>query len=378
MESGSVRMKNKIVFIASYPQSLLNFRLALMLEFITKGYEVIAMAPEDKSVADKLALQQIKYIPIPLERNGLNPFADFKLITQISKIFKNEKPEAIFAYTIKPVIYGSIAAKLAGISKIYSLITGTGYVFLGTNLKSRIVGFIAQSLFRFALSFNTLVFFQNSDNLHFFRKKKLISKQKPAVVINGSGVNCTEFMPTQHPEQIAFLMIARLLYDKGIREYIEAAKLIKKRYPTVKFKLVGWIDTNPNSVTQNELNQWINDGSIEFLGKLSDVRPAITESSVYVLPSYHEGTPRTVLEAMAMGRPIITTDAPGCKETVVSNENGFLIGVKNIQELYQAMEYFILNPEMISTMGQKSRELAISKYEIKKVNQSILQAMDAV
>ncbi len=365
----------KIVFIASYPQSLLRFRLALMQDFLKQGYCVVALAPHDKEVAEVLQALNIKFIPINMQRNGLNPFADINLLFKLWKILRNEKPDLIFSYTIKPVIYGSFAAKLAGVPKIYSMITGTGYVFLNVNFKSRVVGSIARTMFRAALHFNTRVFFQNPDNLKFFQQTKIITEKKPATIVNGSGVDCDEFAPATYPRELSFLMIARLLRDKGVHEYVEAARRIKQRYAQIKFQLVGWIDTNPNSITQQELEGWINEGTIEFLGKLSDVRHAISNSSVYVLPSYHEGTPRTVLEAMAMARPIITTDAPGCKETVIQHQNGFLVAVKNVEELFQAMEYFILSPEMISIMGVKSRELAVEKYDVNKVNKSMLQVM---
>lgn len=365
-------MKSKIAFVASYPHSLINFRLALMKEFICQGYEVIAVAPHDKAVAETLAQHGIRYSSVRLDRNGINPFSDVKLLIKLYQIFKHEKPVAIFSYTIKPVIYGSIAARFAKVTKIYSMVTGTGYVFLNNNLKNKIVSVIARTLFRFALYFNTCIFFQNKDNLALFKQMKIINFSKPAAIINGSGVDCVEFKPSLYPENISFLMIARFLLDKGIREYVSAAKMIKQKYPHIKFRLVGWIDTNPNSISEQELNSWIAEGIIEYLGKLEDVRPAITDSSVYVLPSYHEGTPRTVLEAMAMARPIITTDAPGCRETVICNKNGFLIPVKDIAALYAAMEYFIMRPDEIKRMGEESRNLAVEKYDVNKVNKSIL------
>jgi len=346
-----------------------------MQELIAQGLTVIAIAPFDQEIADELERQKIQFIPIKMERNGMNPFADILFFLKICKILKKEKIDIIFSYTIKPIIYGSIAAKFSKIQKIYSMVTGTGYIFLDVNLKNKIVGLIAQKLFKISLFFNQLVFFQNNDNLNFFRNKKIISSRKPVAIINGSGVDCELFSPVEYPKKISFLMIARLLYDKGIREYVAAARMIKKIYPDVKCKLVGWIDTNPNSISEQELNEWIQEGSIEFLGKLSDVRPAIAESSVYVLPSYHEGIPRTVLEAMAMARAIITTNAPGCKETVIHNKNGLLVAVKEITGLFKAMEFFILSPEKIHAMGKESRKLAIEKYDVNKVNLSILKAM---
>jgi glycosyltransferase involved in cell wall biosynthesis len=198
--------------------------------------------------------------------------------------------------------------------------------------------------------------------------------------VNGSGVDISEYavapLPTMGDVPTArFLLIARLLGDKGIREYAQAAAIVKAKYPQVQFDLVGWIDDNPNAIQQHELDSWVNEGVFNFLGRLADVQPAIAACSVYVLPSYREGTPRTVLEAMAMGRPIITTDAPGCRETVIDGYNGYLVPVKAVEELASAMEKFILNPELIVSMGAASRTLAEKKFDVHSVNQAMLQAM---
>ncbi len=368
-------MSRQFVIIASYPESLINFRLHLIKEFLAKGFEVTAVAPVDEKVMNTLAAIGVKYFPVKMQRNGKNPLQDMALLAKLFFFLKKAKPEVIFSYTIKPVIYGTLAAKLAKVPNIYAMLTGTGYVFSKTNLKSHIIGFIARSLFQFTLRFNKKLFFQNKDNLRSFRDEKLISSRQPVAIINGSGVDISYFQPMSLPESISFLMIARLLVDKGVREYVEAARIIKKTYPHVVFKLAGWIDTNPNSISEKELSDWVNTGVIEYLGKISDVRTQLEKSSVYVLPSYGEGTPRTVLEAMAMGRPIITTDVPGCRETVIDKKNGFLVPVCDAEALSDAMKYFIANPQAIQTMGEMSREIAVEKYDVNKVNQCILQEM---
>lgn len=204
------------------------------------------------------------------------------------------------------------------------------------------------------------------------------------MVVNGSGVNVADFnvlplpVTVDQKVKISFLLIARLLVDKGIREYAEAAKIIKHKYPYVEFNLVGWIDENPSAIDQQELDQWVASNTLNYWGKLSDVRPAIAESSVYVLPSYREGTPRTVLEAMAMGRAIITTDAPGCRETVINGDNGFLVEVKSVESLVKAMEKLILQPELITQMGIRSREIALHKYDVHQVNAHMMQEMGLI
>jgi len=195
------------------------------------------------------------------------------------------------------------------------------------------------------------------------------------VVLNGSGVDVAAFNVVPLPSEPAFLLIARLLGDKGVREYVQAAREIRLVRPGVKFLLVGWIDENPDAIRQSELNAWIQEGVVEFLGRMADVRPAIAKASVYVLPSYREGTPRTVLEAMAMGRAIITTDAPGCRETVVDGLNGLLVPVREVAPLVAAMQHFLDSPRLLSSMGQQSRRLVIEKFDVHKVNAVMLNEM---
>jgi glycosyltransferase involved in cell wall biosynthesis len=256
------------------------------------------------------------------------------------------------------------------------MITGMGYIFSDINPNANLVQKVAQKLLKIALHFNKAILFQNLDNLNTFRSNSIIPLCKKVAVINGSGVDIDWFYPVELPKSPVFLMIARLLVDKGIREYIQAAKIIKSRYPAVIFNLVGDIDTNPYSISQQELDQWIRDGTIIYLGQLPDVRIAISKSSIYVLPSYGEGTPRSSLEAMAMARPIITTDVPGCRETVTQNLNGLLVEVRNVFSLTNAMQYFIDNPNAIKKMGNASREIAEKKYDVHLVNQSILEALN--
>jgi glycosyltransferase involved in cell wall biosynthesis len=368
-------MQRKVAFIASYPESLINFRLHLIKEFLARDFSVIAIAPYDKNVIDKLAEIGVEYIPLSVERNGKNPFHDIVFLIRLIGILRKQKPYLTFSYTIKPVIYGTLAARLANVPQIFAMLTGTGYVFSKMNLKSRCIGWVAKALLRFSLRFNKKLFFQNKDNLAEFSQEKLISSHQPVAIINGSGVDINIFKKVDLPEKISFLMIARLLVDKGVREYVEAARAIKKRYPQVTFKLVGWRDTNPHSISENELREWINSGVIDYLGKLADVRGAIAESSVYVLPSYGEGTPRTVLEAMAMGRPIITTDVPGCRETVIDGKNGFLVPPQNVTVLSEKMAYFLDFPQQIQLMGEASRLMVVDKYDVNKVNQRILMEM---
>ncbi|MFA0422770.1 glycosyltransferase family 4 protein, partial [Vibrio sp. 10N.222.54.A1] len=285
-------------------------------------------------------------------------------------------PDFVMGYTIKPVIYGSLAAWLAGVKNTFSLITGLGYAFTGeAKGKRKFIQKILQFLYKIALNTNAGVFFQNNDDKCLFQSLGLVTTKTPISVVNGSGINVEDFQPTAFPLSVDFLLIARLLGDKGIREYAKAAKMLKESHPTATCRLVGFVDDNPDSIQESELQSWVDGGYIDFLGRMDDVKPAITQSAVYVLPSYREGTPRSVLEAMAMGRPIITTDAPGCRETVVNGVNGFLIPVKDSIAIYNKMIQFIEDKPLAETMGLKSREIAEQKFDVHKVNDFMLKEM---
>lgn len=374
------------LMISSFLPSVLNFRGKLLEAIHQQGYEIHIIAPDLALFpAEHKNLLDLGYCvhEVPMQRTGTNPAADVKTLLRMYGLIKKIKPDYVLSYTIKPVIYGTLAAWLAKVPHRYALITGLGYAFqnVETNSKRSIFQKLVHGLYQQALSRSHKAFFQNPDDLKLFQDLKLLSSNTPAVVVNGSGVNVTDFnvLPLPQNEQqqakISFLLIARLLLDKGIREYAQAAKIIKNKYPHVEFNLVGWIDENPSAITQQELDQWVGNKTVKYWGKLTDVRPAIAESSVYVLPSYREGTPRTVLEAMAMGRAIITTDAPGCRETVIDGDNGFLVEVKSVQSLVEAMQKFINQPELIEKMGNRSREIALHKYDVHQVNKHMMQEM---
>src|SRR5690606_11207686 len=334
----------KFLIISSFLPSVLNFRGKLLEAIHQQGYEIHIIATDLISfAAEHEKLLELGYFvhEVSMQRTGTNPVADLKTLGSMYTLIKKIQPDYVLSYTIKPVIYGTLAAWLAKVPNRYALITGLGYAFqnVETQSKRSIFQKLVHGLYQQALLRSHKAFFQNPDDLKLFQDLKLLNAQKPTVVVNGSGVNVSDFnvLPLPKNEQlqvkISFLLIARLLIDKGVREYVHAAEIIKRRYPHVEFNLVGWIDTNPTAVTQAELDHWINSNTLKYWGKLSDVRPAIAESSVYVLPSYREGTPRTVLEAMAMGRAIITTNAPGCRETVTDGDNGFLVEVKSVESL---------------------------------------------
>ena len=375
----------KFLMISSFLPSVLNFRGKLLEAIQTKGYEIHIMVPELVNFQEeyqKLIALGYQVHEIPMQRTGTNPLADLKLLKNMYQQIRQIQPDVVLSYTIKPVIYGTLAAGLAKVPKRFALITGLGYAFQNVETAKRsIFQKLVHGLYAQALKYAHKVFFQNPDDLKLFEDMRLLEANKPAVVVNGSGVNVQDFevMPLPINEQgkvrASFLLIARLLGDKGIREYMVAARSIKAQYPEAEFHLVGWIDDNPSAISQQELETWVNDKIVNYWGKLSDVRPAIAASSVYVLPSYREGTPRTVLEAMAMGRAVITTDAPGCRETVSHGVNGYLVAVKSVDQLVQSMQYFIEDPKLMISMGQRSREIALNKYDVHQVNEHMMTEM---
>lgn len=370
-----------ILVIAGFAESLVNFRGALLAALAKDGIRVHVAAPDLPPASElRRQLESSGYTvhAVPLRRTGMNPFADLRTLFALWKLIRRIQPDKVLAYTVKPVIYGTIAAWMAGIRQRYVLITGLGYAFAGpvTGLRG-VIHAIVRRLYAFALRRTHKVFFQNPDDEALFRTLGLLAPAMPAVIINGSGVDVTGFARQALPDGGAhFLLIARLLGDKGVREYAAAARQVRQLYPGTRFSLVGWIDDNPDAISKAELADWVAGRHIDFLGKLADVRPAIAACSVFVLPSYREGTPRTVLEAMAMGRAIITTDAPGCRETVVHGDNGFLVPVKSVPALVEAMLRLIEDPGLAVRMGQRSRQIAEEKYDVHKVNAVMLREME--
>jgi len=367
----------RVLVIGGFAPSLLLFRGELLRRMASQGHEVTACAAEDDDrVRKALAGFGVRYVPVSLERTGLNPFRDANTVWSLARVIRETRPEVMLAYTVKPVIYAGFLARIHGIKRAYALITGLGYAFSNSDVRSRLVGQVVRGLYRGAMRGYRKVFFQNPENRELFLQERLILERDDAVLTAGSGVDLNHFGVRPLPVDVSFLLIARLLRDKGVREYVEAARIVKSRYPECKFRLVGWIDGNPAAIGAEELQSWVRDGTIEYLGRLDDVREAIEKASVYVLPSYHEGLPRTVVEAMGMGRPIITTDVPGCRETVVAGENGLLVPPRDAEGLARAMEYFVLRPEEIRRMGNASRAMAVAKFDVHEINEQMLRVME--
>lgn len=356
----------RIVIVSPKNRTAYNFRGELIKRIVSYGHEVIVTGPNRENV-EKIEELGASFAEILIDKNGINPFNDLKYQNALFKLFKKEKPDIVFGYTSKPIVYGSVAAKRAGVPHIVSMVTGVGYAFTSQSRKAKIIKTVLSLLYKIAFSCSDTVIFQNPDDLQEFTDRKFVCKEKCRLV-NGSGVNMKNFPVAEYPERLTFFMLSRVMYSKGIREYLEACKIVKSRYPDVRFMLLGKCENIQDSISEDELKPYIDGGIIEHFGETDTVADYYKQCSVYVLPSYREGTPRTVLEAMSMGRAIITTDSPGCRETVINGKNGFLVPIKDAQAVADKMIEFIENPELISIMGKESVLLCQEKYDIDKVN----------
>jgi glycosyltransferase involved in cell wall biosynthesis len=366
----------KILIIGAEPFSLIQFRGDLIKELIARDFEVIVMANNaTPNQISELADYGARYVNYFVSRSSINPFTDIKTLASLLKHFYSEKPDYVLGYTIKPVIWGNIASMFFPKLKFISMITGLGFAF-GSNkgIFRLFIKFMASSLYKIALSQSIAVIFQNKDDRQSFIDQNLIRDNKTHVV-QGSGVNLNKFSFTSFKvkgDNLSFLMVSRLLGEKGVREFIEAAKIIKSTHKSAEFILIGPVDSSPDGIPLSEVLEHDKAGIICYKGEVSDVRPFMAECSVFVLPSYHEGMPRAVLEAMAIGRPIITTNAPGCRETVTPGINGFLINKCDIDDLVKKMIWFIDSPGKIKEMGQHSRDMVAKRFDVNHVNNDII------
>lgn len=375
----------KFCIISNDLHTVRNFRGELLAQLHQQGYDIHILAPNFVDCPKDMAYfeqQGYQLHAFPLQKMGTNPIADFKTLHAIYKILKQVQPNKVLSYTIKPVIYGTLAAYYAGVKQRFILLSGLGFAFQpeAKTGKFKYIQHVFNQIFKQAVSKASKVIFQNKDDLALIESQGYL-KNIPTAVVNGSGVDTEKFNvcplimdENQQPAPI-FLMVARLLKDKGVCEYINAAKAIKALYPEAQFHLVGWIDANPAAISQIDLDTWVKENIVQFWGRLEDVRPTIAQSNIFVLPSYREGIPRSVLEAMSMGRAIITTDAPGCRETVEEGINGYKVQVACADSLIYAMEKFIQTPKNIAKMAVESRQIILKKYDVRHVNEQMIKEM---
>jgi len=370
-----------IVLFSANAISLLLFRGELMRKLTGRGMRVIALAPDfDPPGRERIRALGAEPLDITLERTGLSPLQDLRDLVRLVRLLRSLAPDAVIGYFIKPVIYGSLAAKIAGVPRRFGLIAGLGYVFTATGKRDawsrKALRFGVSNLYRLALSLCDRVFFLNQDDRDLFLSAGLVGSDK-AVLLASEGVDLDRFSPAPPvTAPIRFLVIARLLREKGLVEFAEAARIVRERYPEVEFQLVGGADPKPGSLSPELVESWVREGVLEWRGEVADVRAAIATCSVYVLPSYREGKPMSTQEAMAMARPIITTDVPGCRDTVEEGVNGFLVPVRDSSALAQAMIRFIEEPALIPAMGAQSRRIAERKFDVAAINRTIAAAMD--
>jgi glycosyltransferase involved in cell wall biosynthesis len=349
---------------------------------IAAGYEVHAFAMdytwETEAEVRELGAHPVAY---SMSRTGTNPLAELPVAWQLSHKLRDLEVEAVFSYFIKPVIYATLAARLAGIERRYALLPGLGYAFasqggggIGRVKQLTLKGVISR-LLRLVLPMNQVVFLYNDDDE---REMRRLNRRGNFVRINGTGIELHRYPFTPpHHNPPTFLLAARLLVEKGIREYAAAARIVKDKHPGSRFILLGPVDSNPGGISEQEVRGWVAEGLFEWPGSVPDIRsPWLEQTSVYVLPSYYrEGVPRSTQEALAMGRPVITCDSVGCRETVVNGRNGYLLPPRDAQSLAEAMLRFIRYPELITTMGWESYQLAKERFDVNKINKLILKSI---
>lgn len=365
----------RIVVFGGSAFSLINFRGHLIEAMVKAGHEVIALAPEvDPEISARLNTMGAAYLSIPLNRTGRGPISDLRSVWALHRLFRKLRPDLLLAYTVKPVIWGSIAARFAGVPARFAMITGRGTPLMA--VKGNALRTLTTWLYRLGLAQARGVIFQNPDDLAFFEAEGMLGRHTPRTVVNGSGVDLTRFAEAPQPAgPPTFLFLGRMIRDKGIHDYLEACRRLSIQGLQARFLALGPLDPNPTALHADELAGACGAGGVEYLGEAEDVRPALARVHVLVLPSRGEGTPRSVLEAMAMGRAIITTDAPGCRETVEDGVNGLRVPVGDVEALVRAMADLAADPARMARLGREGRRIAEVKYEVGQVSAAVLAFM---
>jgi glycosyltransferase involved in cell wall biosynthesis len=365
----------RVVLAANSSWNIVNFRAGLIEALKREGYEPVVVAPLDEAAESRMGELGVERIVVRIERSGLNPIADLRLLREYRRILKRLSPAAFLGFTIKPNIYGCIAARSLGVPAIAN-ISGLGTVFIK---RGALLAFVTR-LYRFALSRAAVVFFQNPDDRALFIERRMVRPEQ-ARLLPGSGVDLERFAPAPQPlGPPTFLLIARLLGDKGVREFVEAARMLRPGLPEARFQLLGPIDEgNRTAISRAELDEWVAQGLVDYLGETDDVRPYVAAASAVVLPSYREGLPRSLLEAAAMARPLIATDVPGCREVVEDGTNGFLCRVRDSGSLAKAMKNLAEMPvSKRSAMGEAARRKVQDQFSETVVIRAYLDALDTL
>lgn len=369
-----MRIQKHILLAGNTAFSMYNFRGKLIEELQEQGHRVTVVAPYDNIFTPKIVNLGCNFIPISINAKGTNPIQDLLLIHNYIKIFKKQKPDFIFCYTIKPNIYGSYAASWCNIPYI-AVTTGLGYTFLNKGWISKVSKVLYKQAFKRAVQ----VWFLNDDDKHSFIENQLVKFDK-AAVLKGEGIDLSRFIvkSTDKKEPVVFLLIARMLWDKGIGEFIEAARMLKQRYPDVKFQLLGAIGVdNPEAIDDEQIRAWQSDGIVEYLGVTENVIPFIDAATCVVLPSYREGIPFTLLEAAASGKPVVTTNVAGCKDVVNDGITGFLCEVKDPISLANCMVKIIsLSPDQYKTMALAGRSKVELEFDVRQTVNKYIETLE--
>jgi glycosyltransferase involved in cell wall biosynthesis len=369
-----------LAIVTSQAFSLTNFRGELIKDLVAQGIKVWALAPDYDAQTSKqviaLGAQPVSFV---MQRSGFNPLTDLKSIFQLYFWLRQHKPSVVLSYFIKPVVYATLAAWLAGIKRRICIVEGLGFAFTkstGTvSLKRKLMQWLAPRLYAVSLAKAQRVVMLNPDDASDFVHMGLV-RSNQVYLLGGIGVDLQKWRPSVHKTlPITFVMVARLLRDKGVIEFAEAARRIKRLHPAVRFVLLGDVDTNPESLSASTVQQWVHDGILEWPGHVM-VMPWLEQATVFVLPSYREGVPRSTQEAMALGLPIITTDVPGCRETVVEGVNGWMVPARDIDALFNAMQRCVQQPNVLLEMGKNSRHMAEQKFDVKVINKRLIALLE--
>lgn len=363
------RQRRRLLFVVNDTLFFLSHRLPLALEAQRRGFEVHVASPVGEGLT-RLHDAGLRHHPLPLARKGLNPARELWLIASLVRLMLRIRPVLVHNVTIKPVLYGSLAARATGVKRVVNAVSGLGYVFLARGWAGRLVRTGVVMLYRVALSgTGTRVIFQNPDDAEQFVSSGLLRQRQVVVIEGGSGVDLLEFrQQPQPPPPLLVMLPARMLSDKGVREFVEAATAVKRQRPSVRFALVGPTDMeNPAAISEDELRGWISAGSVEWWGHRADMSTVLASSHVVCLPSYREGMPKVLLEAAATGRAVITTDVPGCRHAIIPGETGLLVPLRDSGALATAILQLVDEPELRMAMGQQGRGLAERMFAIESV-----------
>ena len=365
---------SRVLVLGSYAPSLELFRLPMLREMVARGHEVCAATPPERDYDIDAVLRPmgVKYIPTPFARNRTTPIADYLLIGRLRKLMRDIDVDVLVTYALKPNVFGALAAP-KGVY-VGTMITGLGRAVLGRGMTSH----MSRSLLRGACRRSNHVFAQNPDDLATLKERGITSKSTNITLVAGSGVDVSEFVPVDLPEQPVVLMLARILRSKGVSDYLAASALVRAEHPEIRCRLAGMFDAGKDAMPKSEILDAVQSGDIEYLGHLTDtrlVKQAIGDASIYCLPSWHEGTPHSSLEAMAMGRPVVTTDVRGCRETVVDGHNGLLVPVRNPRALADAIIALGSSASQRHAMGLSSRAIAEQKFDARQVANQICDTL---